>query len=261
MFSFRHNILHSNWLAAVAFALLFSSCANLQTAPTATAPVAVVKPDTVIAEALTKERQDKITPAQAIKMLKEGNDRFVSGKMLKRDLVAQAHASGHAGQFPFASVVACIDSRSDPALVFDQGIGDIFTARVAGNIVNPDILGSLEYAAKVAGSKVIVVLGHTHCGAVKGACDKVAMGNLTQLVAKISPAVKATPNVNGPDRTSHNHEFVDEVAEMNVKMTVKAITAKSTILKDMVKKKQIKIIGAMLNVETGEIEFYCDGDA
>jgi carbonic anhydrase len=212
--------------------------------------------DSVVNEAMTKEKQEQITPDAAIQLLKEGNERFISGDMLKRDLIAQEKASGLVGQFPLASIVACIDSRSDPALVFDQGIGDIFVARVAGNIVNADILGSLEYAAKVANSKVIVVLGHTHCGAVKGACDKAAMGNLTQLVAKITPAVKATPNTHGDDRTSKNHHFVDAVAEMNVDMTLKKIMAKSPVLKEMADAGTIKIVGAMLDVETGKIEFY-----
>lgn len=235
-----------SFLASLTAALLISACATQS--PTTGRPVIDV--------AMTQAMQSKISPDAAIAMLKEGNQRFVSSSMLKRDLPGQVKTSGRDGQFPFASIVSCIDSRSEPALVFDQGIGDLFTARVAGNIVNEDILGSLEYAAKVAGSKVIIILGHSHCGAVKGACDNANLGNLTQLVAKIMPAVKATPDNHGSDRSSKNHHFVDAVAEMNVKMTVKAVTEKSAVLKEMADKGQIKIVGAMLDVETGKIAFY-----
>ncbi len=206
--------------------------------------------------AMSKVKQAEVTPERAIELLKEGNNRFTSGKMRKRNLRAQVKESGLNGQFPFAAVVSCMDSRAAPSLVFDQGIGDIFSARIAGNIVNEDILGSLEYAAKIAGSKAILVLGHTHCGAVKGACDNAQLGNLTQLVAKILPAVKATPDVHGDDRSSKNHHFVDAVAETNVKMSVNAILEKSAILKEMADKGQIKIVGAMLDVETGKVTFY-----
>jgi carbonic anhydrase len=231
---------------ALTTAILLSACASPEVASTKTNDVV----------AMNKAKQDKTSPDMAIKMLQEGNARFISGNMMKRDLQAQVKATGHDGQFPFASVVSCIDSRSEPSLVFDQGIGDIFNASVAGNFVNEDILGSLEYAAKVAGSKAIIILGHTHCGAVKGACDNAALGNLTQLIAKITPAVKATPDTHGSDRSSKNHHFVDAASEMNVKMTVKAVTEKSPVLKEMVDKGQIKVVGAMLDVETGKVVFY-----
>jgi carbonic anhydrase len=234
----------AKYLSSLMLALLVSACA--------TQPPVVQAQSNVV---MTKVAQEKITPDMALALLKQGNERFVNGSLLKRDLKSQVQISGKQGQYPFASVVSCIDSRTPPAVVFDQGIGDIFTASVAGNIVNEDILGSLEYAAKVAGSKVIVVLGHSHCGAVKGACDDVKMGNLTQLIAKISPAVKATPNVDSSDRSSKNGHFVEEVAEMNVKMTVKAVTEKSSVLREMAEKGQIKIVGAMLDVETGKITF------
>ncbi|PXX47414.1 carbonic anhydrase family protein [Undibacterium pigrum] len=242
----KKTVTSLSFFVTLTAALLISACATQS--PTASQPPINV--------AMTQAMQAKISPDAAITMLKEGNQRFISGSMLKRDLPAQVKTSGRDGQFPFASIVSCIDSRSDPALVFDQGIGDLFTARVAGNIVNEDILGSLEYAAKVAGSKVIIILGHSHCGAVKGACDNANLGNLTQLVAKIMPAVKATPDNHGSDRSSKNHHFVDAVAEMNVKMTVKAVTEKSVVLKEMADKGQIKIVGAMLDVETGKIDFY-----
>ncbi|MEY4588774.1 MAG: hypothetical protein RL497_850 [Pseudomonadota bacterium] len=249
LFNSTHNKL--NLALMLTASMLLSACANQ---PVVNAEPAV-KSEPIISTALTKERQAQITPTAAVNVLMEGNNRFLTGTMLKRDLLAQEQASGTGGQFPLASIVSCIDSRADPALIFDQGLGDLFVARVAGNIVNPDILGSLEYAAKVAGSKAIVVLGHTHCGAIKGACDGAKMGNLTQLVGKINPAVKATPSVGGKDRTSKNHEFVDAAAQMNVAHTLKAIRTNSAILKDMEKKGLIKIVGAMLDVETGKITF------
>ncbi|WP_339940582.1 carbonic anhydrase family protein [Undibacterium luofuense] len=234
--------------SAIALAMLGTVGAGVVVSPVAFA-------DAVVSIPMTKDSQAKVTPDEAIQRLKEGNARFLSGTMLKRDLISQTKTAGSQGQFPFVSIVSCIDSRSDPALVFDQGIGDMFTARVAGNIVNEDILGSLEYASKVAGSKAIVVVGHTHCGAVKGACDNVKMGNLTALIEKIAPAVKATPNVHGDDRSSKNHHLVDAAAETNVRMTVKSILDKSPVLKEMVDKGQIKVIGAMHDVETGKVDF------
>ncbi len=205
---------------------------------------------------MTQAKQNQMSADQALQVLKDGNARFVSGNTIKRDLPAQVKATGHDGQFPLASIVSCIDSRSAPSQVFDQGVGDLFVASVAGNVVNEDILGSLEYASKVAGTKLIVVLGHTHCGGVKGACDAVELGNLTQLVGKIRPAVNMTPDVHGSDRSSKNHHFVDEVAENNVKLQVKAVLDKSPVLRDMAQKGQIKVVGAMLDVETGKIRFF-----
>ncbi len=200
-----------------------------------------------------KEVQAAITPDAAIKLLKDGNARFTGGKMVKRDLKKQVATTGK-GQYPFASIVSCIDSRSGPELVFDQGIGDMFVARVAGNIVNEDILGSLEFASKAAGSKVIVVLGHTSCGAIKGACDDVKLGNLTGLLAKMKPAVASVKETG--DRSSKNYAFVEKVAEANVQDTVKAIKEKSPVLKEMADKGEIKIVGAMLDVTTGKVLWY-----
>lgn len=206
--------------------------------------------------AMTKERQAKVTPESALKMLESGNERFLSGKMMKRDLREMVKVTGH-GQFPFASVLSCIDSRSSPEVIFDQGIGDVFSARVAGNFVNKDILGSLEYASKVAGSRLIVVLGHSHCGAIKGVCDNVKMGSLTGLLEKLKPAMNAIPD-DGQPRNSKNHEFVEKVAEMNVKMTVKQILDDSAILRGLVSEGKLKVVGAMLDVETGHVEFLTD---
>ncbi len=205
---------------------------------------------------MTKERQALVTPEVALRMLQEGNSRFLSGKMARRDLREQVKVTGH-GQFPFASVVSCIDSRAAPEMIFDQGVGDVFTARVAGNVVTKDILGSLEYASKVAGARLIVVVGHTHCGAVKGVCDNVKMGNLTELLAKLKPARDAVPE-DGTPRNSHNEVFVDRVAEMNVQKQVKQLIDDSPILRDLVKDGKLKVVGAMLDVETGRVEFLDD---
>ena len=173
--------------------------------------------------------------------------------MLKRNLMKQVKATA-SGQFPFATIVGCIDSRASNELIFDQGIGDIFSARVAGNFVNDDILGSLEFASAAAGSRLIVVLGHTECGAVKGACDDVVLGNLTQTLANIKPAVAAVAGYDS-DRSSNNNKFVHAVTEKNVALTVERIRERSPILLDMVKKGQIGLVGAMYHVHTGKVTF------
>lgn len=234
-------------LSVLLLSLVLAACASPPVQQTAAPALGAV---------MTQAKQQQVTADQALQMLKDGNARFVSGNMEKRDLPAQVKATGLDGQFPFASVVSCIDSRAAPSLVFDQGIGDIFTARVAGNVVNEDILGSLEYASKVVGSKLVVILGHSQCGAVKGACDNAVLGNLTQLVARIRPAVAATPSAEGADRSSKNQNFVEAVAENNVKMTVRTVMEKSPVLREMAEKGEIKVVGAMLDVTTGKIQFY-----
>lgn len=206
------------------------------------------------APTMTKAAQAATTPDQALQRLKEGNARFVAGSASHRNLRKQVKETSE-GQFPFASVVSCIDSRTSTELIFDQGIGDVFNARVAGSVVNGDILGSLEYASKVAGSKLVAVIGHTHCGAVKGACDNVKLGNLTGLLDKIAPAVAATPSAKGEDRTSKNHHFVDHVAETNVHETIASIRKNSPILRQMERDGQIKIVGGMYDIETGKVTF------
>lgn len=205
---------------------------------------------------MTRAVQAQMTADQALQLLKDGNARYVSGHARQFDERMQIRTTGKEGQFPFAHIVSCIDSRSSPIQVFDLGVGDVFSSRVAGNIVNEDILGSLEYGSKVAGARLIVILGHTSCGAVKGACDNVAMGNLTGLLKKIRPAVDATPDVHGHDRTSHNHSFVNAVSEKNVHLTVQNLLDQSPVLRDMVAKNEIKVVGAMLDVKTGEVKFY-----
>jgi carbonic anhydrase len=207
---------------------------------------------------LTKEVQEKITPTEALDILRQGNQRFIGNLKANRNLLQQANDTRD-GQWPFAAILSCIDSRTSAELIFDQGLGDVFSIRIAGNIVNTDILGSMEFACKVAGAKLIVVLGHTGCGAVKGACDHVEMGNLTELLAKLQPAVYEERTVTNPEeRTSANYQFVDNVTAINVRRTVKSIISRSYILEQMVEKGEIAIVGGLHNLESGEVEFYED---
>jgi carbonic anhydrase len=205
---------------------------------------------------LNKELQASITPNKALEILKEGNSRFINNLKAHRNLLEQVNETRD-GQWPFATILSCIDSRTSAELIFDQGLGDVFSVRIAGNIVNTDILGSMEFACKVAGSKLIVVLGHTKCGAVKGACDHVEMGNLTELLSKIQPAVYQEQTTK-ENRTAANSTFVENVAEINVKRSVTNIMERSFVLKDLIESGQIGIIGAMHNIETGEVTFYND---
>jgi len=203
----------------------------------------------------TKDSQTSISPAMGVQLLKDGNDRFVEKNRMYRNLGQQISDTA-TGQYPFATVLSCIDSRIPTEVVFDQGIGDIFNARVAGNFVNEDILGSLEFACKLAGSKVIVVLGHTSCGAVKGACDHAKLGNLTQMLDKIMPAVNNIKTEDGVDRSSKNLDFVNQVSKENVKLTIENIKSQSSVLKEMHDAKEIDIVGAMYDIKTGKVEFY-----
>ena len=205
---------------------------------------------------LTKEMQAAITPSMALDLLKEGNKRFVNNLKVNRNLLQQANETSD-GQHPFAVILSCIDSRTSAELIFDQGLGDVFSVRIAGNIINEDILGSMEFGCKVAGAKIIVVLGHTKCGAVKGACDHVEMGNLTALLTKIRPAVDDENSVK-ENRNSGNAEFVEKVATINVKRTVQALMQRSTILKEMIEAGQVGIVGGTHDITTGEVIFYQD---
>jgi carbonic anhydrase len=207
-------------------------------------------------KAHNKESQSQMTPRKAMEFLQEGNNRFVKNLKTDRNLLSQVNDTRE-GQWPFATILSCIDSRTSAELIFDQGLGDIFSVRIAGNIVNTDILGSMEFACKVAGSKLIVVLGHSKCGAVKGACDHVEMGNLTELLSKIQPAVYQE-NKTKTDRNSKNSPFVENVAKINVKRNVKNIIERSFILEQMVENGEIGVIGAMHNIETGKVTFYSD---
>jgi len=201
----------------------------------------------------TQESQSKISPKDALEILKAGNQRFQRNLKANRNLLEQVNETRDS-QFPFAVILSCIDSRVSAELVFDQGLGDIFSVRIAGNFVNKDILGSMEFACKVAGSKLVVVLGHSSCGAVKGACDHVELGNLTGLLDKIQPAVEAIEDVKG-DRNSSNIDFVDKVARKNVLLTIDKIKAESPVLKDMLDKSEIGIVGAMYHVTSGQVDF------
>ena len=203
---------------------------------------------------MTKSMQSELSPQMATDLLKLGNQRFVEKRTLQRDLILQVNETA-SGQFPFASVLSCIDSRIPTEVIFDQGIGDIFNARIAGNFINEDILGSLEFACKLAGSKVIVVMGHTSCGAVKGACDQAKLGNLTQMLDKIMPAVEATKTEENEARNSSNLDFVNRVAIENVKMSIANILTNSPVLKEMSQAEEINIVGAIYDVKTGTVSF------
>ena len=209
-------------------------------------------------KAHTFETQASITPARALEILKEGNLRFINNLKVNRNLLQQANDTRD-GQWPFAVILSCIDSRTSAELIFDQGLGDIFSIRIAGNVVNTDIIASLEFACKLAGSKLIVVLGHTNCGAIKGACDHIELGNLTELLSKIQPAVyreKTTTDV--ALRNSSNPEFVENVTTLNIRHSVKSIVNRSYILEQMIEQEEIVIIGAHHNLETGKVEFFED---
>ncbi len=204
----------------------------------------------------TKETQEKLTPRMALEILQEGNGRFIKNLKAQRDLLGQVNDTRE-GQWPFATILSCIDSRTSAELIFDQGLGDIFSVRIAGNIVNTDIIGSMEFACKIAGSKLIVVLGHSNCGAVKGACDHLEMGNLTELLSKLQPAVYQEKTTKA-NRNSKNVEFVENVATINVKRSAEQIIERSYILEQMLEAGEIGVVGAMYNVETGMVEFCND---
>ena len=205
---------------------------------------------------LTKEMQAAITPTKALELLKAGNQRFINNLKINRNLLQQANETSD-GQHPFAVILSCIDSRTSVELIFDQGLGDVFSIRIAGNIINEDILGSMEFGCQVAGAKIILVLGHTNCGAIKGACDHIEMGHLTALLSKIQPAVydekKELHN-----RSSNNDEFVQNVATINIKRTVTAIIERSPILKRLIDSGACGIAGAMHDIASGEVVFLED---
>lgn len=203
---------------------------------------------------LTKEMQAALTPLRAIELLKEGNKRFVSNLKINRNLLQQVNETSE-GQHPFAVILSCIDSRTSAELIFDQGLGDVFSVRIAGNVLNEDILGSMEFACKVAGAKVIAVLGHSKCGAIKGACDGVKLGNLSTLLEKIQPAINAETTVS-VNRNASNSEFVEKVASLNVILTMDQIMERSPLLKEMIDSNEVAIIGGMYNVDSGLVEFY-----
>lgn len=202
-----------------------------------------------------KTEQKQITPKEALELLKNGNKRFLNKTMIDHDYHYQVQETSK-GQFPFAAILSCIDSRVPTEIIFDKSIGDLFNIRVAGNIVNKDILGSIEFACKLSGAKLLVVLGHSECGAVKGACDNAELGHLTLLLNKLKPAIAIQKNDGTADTSSANKEFVNGVAIKNVELVIKEIKERSPIIKELEQNNKINIVGAMYYVETGEVKFF-----
>ena len=202
----------------------------------------------------SKHTQNQLSPEMAFSILKEGNERFVKNLKANRNLLQQVNETKE-GQFPFATILSCMDSRTSAELLFDQGLGDIFSIRIAGNILNEDILGSMEFATKVVGTKIILVLGHTKCGAIVGACNNVELGNLTKVLDKIKPAIEAE-NITQSERTGANVAFVNNVTENNVHLNIAKIKKESPIIAELESSGAIKIVGGIYNVETGKVSFY-----
>lgn len=241
---------HLGLVASIAATALIISCQSSNQARR-TIPEAGA---TAMSSVQTKESQAAMTPQQALAELKAGNARFAAGKPLHRDFPAQVKATA-SSQYPFAVVLSCLDSRQPIEIVFDQGIGDIFSARVAGNVLDNDILGSMEFACKVSGAKLIAVVGHSNCGAIKGAVDDVELGDLTGLLAKIKPAMDAVPATIQP-RNSKNPDYVNAVAEANVRLVMKEIRERSLILREMLDSGQIELVGGMYDLSTGRVRFF-----
>jgi len=202
----------------------------------------------------SKETQGDLTPDTALQILKEGNQRFINNLKANRNLLQQVNETS-TGQFPFATILSCIDSRTSAELIFDQGLGDVFSIRIAGNILNEDILGSMEFGTKVVGTKILVVLGHTKCGAIVGACNHVELGNLTALLKKVKPAIDHE-TVTIEQRDGSNKDFVNNVAQLNVTLTIERIRKESPIIAELEQQGAIKIVGGMYDVETGAVAFY-----
>jgi len=243
----KNSLKHLGLFAGIVPAALIIGCQSSQQSISGAGAAAM-------APVQTKESQAAMTPQQALQELRDGNARFVAGNPLHRDFPAQVKATA-TGQYPFAVVLSCLDSRQPIEIVLDQGIGDIFSARVAGNVLNDDILGSMEFACKVSGAKLIAVIGHSNCGAIKGAIDDVELGNLTGLLGKIKPAMDAVPADVQP-RTTKNPEYVDQVSEANVRLVMKEIRERSPILREMIDKGEIKLVGGMYDLSTGKVQFY-----
>lgn len=247
--------MYTKILATVLVAISLFSC-NPFTKSEASREVSVeTKEDTTqdITQVMTKEQQAALTPEAVLQEFVEGNKRFASGKTTPRDLLVQANKTA-SGQFPKAVVLSCLDSRVLVENLFDQGLGDVFVGRVAGNFINEDLLGSMEYACKVAGAKLILVMGHQYCGAIKAAIDDVKLGNITTLLAKIKPAVNRSQDFEG-EKTSNNDAFVRYVTDNNVKHTIQQIRDKSPILKEMEDNGDIKIVGAFYHLTDGTLDF------
>jgi carbonic anhydrase len=202
----------------------------------------------------SKEFRDALSPDLSLKLLKEGNERFVSNLVAHRNLLQQVNATAD-GQHPFATILSCMDSRTSAELIFDQGLGDVFSIRVAGNVVNEDILGSMEFATKVVGTKVILVLGHTKCGAINGACNNVEMGHLTGLLNRIKPAIERETTIQ-ENRSANNPDFVSKVTAMNVNVSIEQIRAQSEIIAELEREGKLKLAGGLYDVESGKVTFY-----
>jgi carbonic anhydrase len=236
--------------------LLISSCNNAPTQQANTKDslqVQLLNEVPLVEKVLTKEEQARLTPDTILQMLKDGNNSFINDNLTVRLHSAQVRAAV-SGQYPSAVILSCLDSRIPVEDVFNKGIGDLFVARVAGNIVNEDILGSMEYGCKVSGAKLIVVIGHTECGAIKSAIDNVKLGNITALLSKIKPAVDSTQSFSG-EKISKNKDYFDAVCKKNVQLTIANITQRSEILRDMKQKSAIKIVGAIYDMATGKVTF------
>ena len=247
IFNMKTTPIHTTIGSLIIAAVLTTGCTTSNKSSEHGAPVN----NAVASTAPKKAAQEAMKPADALAQLKAGNARFVAGKPVQRDLVAERKETS-AGQYPFAVVLSCLDSRTSSELVFDQGIGDVFNARVAGNILNDDILGSMEFACKAAGAKLIAVVGHTKCGAVKGACAGVELGNLTGLLNKIKPAAGAVPA--SGDKTDYKH--VDAVAAENVKLVMAQITERSPILAELLREEKVGLVGGMYDLESGSVTFF-----
>ncbi|HXC99291.1 MAG TPA: carbonic anhydrase family protein [Verrucomicrobiae bacterium] len=234
-----------------AIVLLAAGCQSMQ--PAGTSPAANASANAAPFP-LTKDEQAAMTPQQALAELRDGNARFVAGQPRVRDYSMEVKASA-GGQYPLAVVLSCIDSRQPMEIILDQGIGNIFSTREAGNVLDDDVLGGIEFACKVSGAKLIAVIGHSNCGAIKGAVDNVELGNLTGLLARIKPAVDQVPD-DGSPRTSKNAAFVDKVAEANVRLVMQQIRERSPILRDMLDHGQIALVGGMYDLTTGQVHFY-----
>lgn len=208
----------------------------------------------LLGKTLTQEKQQQLTPKQALQRLKDGNKRFLTNQLIERDYLKQAKQSSY-GQFPFAVILNCMDSRSVPELIFNQGLADLFTLRVAGNVLNNDILGSMEFATKIVGARLIVVLGHTGCGAVSGACNNVKLGHLTDFITKIIPSVKPAMEETGI-KNCDDPKLIDVIAQKNAAQVVNQIFQRSEILKEMISSKQVGIVSAIHDIRTGEIYFF-----
>jgi carbonic anhydrase len=238
-----HLLLSTSSLIVAVFFACGCECSKPSGAKTAMYPLA-----------WTKESQAALTPQQALTELRAGNARFVSGQTKVKNLPAKVRATA-GGQYPFAVILSCLDSRQPTEIVFDQGIGDVFCARVAGNVLDEDVLGSMEFGCKVAGAKLIAVIGHSNCGAIKGAMDDVRLGHLTGLLARIRPVVDQVAD-KGQPRSSKNHDLVEKVAEANVRLVMQQIREQSPILREMVEQHKIELAGGMYDLETGEVRFF-----